>query len=70
MSGDVKPSMKCPICDKPVRWKDNPHRPFCSERCSTIDLGNWASENYRVAAPLQDIDDSGEQTPGDSINRD
>ena len=27
------------------RW-----RPFCSERCSGIDLGAWASESYRVPA--------------------
>jgi uncharacterized protein len=26
----------------------NPWRPFCSERCSSIDLGAWASEAYRV----------------------
>lgn len=41
-------AMKCPICDKPVMWKDNPHRPFCSERCKLIDFGNWADENYAV----------------------
>jgi endogenous inhibitor of DNA gyrase (YacG/DUF329 family) len=23
-------------------------RPFCSERCKTIDIGAWASERYRV----------------------
>lgn len=27
---------------------DNAWRPFCSERCRLIDLGNWAAENYRV----------------------
>lgn len=27
---------------------DNAWRPFCSERCRLIDLGNWATENYRV----------------------
>ena len=26
----------------------NKWRPFCSERCKTIDLGDWASERYRV----------------------
>lgn len=26
----------------------NPWRPFCSERCRLIDLGNWAAESYRV----------------------
>lgn len=39
---------KCPICKKPVEWRDNPHRPFCSERCQLIDFGNWADENYAV----------------------
>jgi len=26
----------------------NQWRPFCSERCRMIDLGEWASESYRV----------------------
>ncbi|MEZ5727829.1 MAG: DNA gyrase inhibitor YacG [Burkholderiaceae bacterium] len=25
-------------------------RPFCSERCRTLDLGAWASEQYRIEA--------------------
>lgn len=28
--------------------KDNAWRPFCSERCRLIDLGQWAAEEYRV----------------------
>ena len=40
----------CPTCRTSVRWTpDNHWRPFCSERCKLIDLGAWASENYRVA---------------------
>ena len=31
---------------------DNKWRPFCSERCRMIDLGQWASESYRV--PVED----------------
>jgi uncharacterized protein len=27
---------------------ENQWRPFCSERCKLIDLGNWASERYSV----------------------
>jgi len=42
--------MKCPNCSKPVEWQDNPHRPFCSERCKLIDFGRWADEEYRVPA--------------------
>ena len=25
-----------------------PHRPFCSERCKLIDLGEWAAENHAI----------------------
>jgi len=40
--------MKCPICDKETQHEGNSYRPFCSERCKLIDLGNWAAEKYRV----------------------
>ena len=40
---------KCPTCGKPVEWKDNQWRPFCSERCKLIDFDKWTSEEYRVA---------------------
>jgi uncharacterized protein len=40
--------MKCPTCGKPVEWKDNPFRPFCSERCQLVDLGRWVEGEYRV----------------------
>lgn len=39
---------KCPTCGITVEWKDNPWRPFCSERCKLIDFGKWASEEYRM----------------------
>ncbi len=60
----------CPICHKPVEWKDNRFRPFCSERCQTIDLGAWASEEYSVpsdeAPPFEEI----ERNPlGDGTDR-
>ena len=42
--------MKCPNCGKPAEWQDNPHRPFCTERCRLIDFGRWANEEYRVPA--------------------
>ncbi len=43
----------CPTCGQPVEWRtENAFRPFCSKRCKLIDLGEWASENYRV--PTED----------------
>lgn len=43
-----KKSRDCPYCGKPAQFEGNPYRPFCSERCKLIDLGNWASGSYRV----------------------
>ncbi|MEM6392245.1 MAG: DNA gyrase inhibitor YacG [Planctomycetota bacterium] len=45
----------CPICGVDV-LEDNPHRPFCSERCRTIDLGRWLDEGYRVSRPIEQAD--------------
>lgn len=41
----------CPICGKKVEFRGNEFRPFCSERCKLIDLGNWIEECYRVPGP-------------------
>lgn len=41
--------MQCPICKKKVA-KDAPEMPFCSERCRLVDLGNWASEKYKIGS--------------------
>jgi len=38
----------CPLCKKTTTWEENPWRPFCSERCRLIDLGKWASDEYRI----------------------
>lgn len=38
----------CPICGK-IAAKDS--MPFCSDRCKTIDLGAWASGEYRIPLP-------------------
>lgn len=43
--------VSCPTCNKPVEWRpENAYRPFCCERCKLIDLGEWATEKYRVPA--------------------
>ena len=41
--------VRCPQCGKAVPWTpESKWRPFCSERCKTLDLGGWLSERYRV----------------------
>lgn len=40
--------IKCPACKQKTEWQNNPYRPFCSERCKLIDLGEWASEKYKI----------------------
>lgn len=47
--------VKCPVCKKESKWEDNPFRPFCSERCRLIDLGKWASEEYRIPGEKKDV---------------
>jgi endogenous inhibitor of DNA gyrase (YacG/DUF329 family) len=43
------PVVNCPICGKGAPYgPENPYRPFCSERCKLIDLGQWATESYRI----------------------
>jgi len=40
--------VKCPMCKTPVPRQEDTF-PFCSPRCKTTDLGNWASGAYTVA---------------------
>ena len=48
----------CPTCGGESLYDSgNPHRPFCSQRCRDIDLGNWANEDFRMQAqPEADTD--------------
>jgi endogenous inhibitor of DNA gyrase (YacG/DUF329 family) len=40
------------------KWK-----PFCSERCKLIDLGDWAAERYRIEAEPPDPGEGEEPKP-------
>tara|TARA_Y100000588_G_scaffold357234_1_gene414214 strand:+ start:118 stop:273 length:156 start_codon:yes stop_codon:yes gene_type:complete len=46
--------MKCPICSKNNLEE---FKPFCSKRCSDIDLSRWASETYVVPGEAIDVSD-------------
>lgn len=58
------PVVNCPICGAAVAWAaENRWRPFCSERCKLIDLGQWATEKYRVPVVEQDPEDESDVPP-------
>jgi len=49
--------ISCPTCNKQNTWKhENVFRPFCSDRCKLIDLGEWASENRKIPSNFVDQD--------------
>jgi uncharacterized protein len=54
---DKKQKIICPICKKETTWENNVFRPFCSERCRLVDLGSWASEDYRIAGEKKVLSD-------------
>ncbi len=51
----MKTQIKCPQCHAMAAWQDNPHRPFCSERCKLLDLGQWADESYRIQGTSREL---------------
>ncbi len=58
-------TVPCPTCRQPSPFTPaNRWRPFCSERCRGMDLGAWASEDYRVAAAPPQGDDADTPAPG------
>lgn len=51
------PTLKtCRIC-RAATGPENPDYPFCSPACRERDLGNWATESYRVAASIPNEDE-------------
>lgn len=49
--------LKCATCGKAVDYHkraENPHFPFCAERCKLLDLGKWFSEEHRISEPTDD----------------
>jgi endogenous inhibitor of DNA gyrase (YacG/DUF329 family) len=57
--------VRCPACTGQSLYSSaNPYRPFCSARCKGVDLGAWASEEFKLPdeTPLdEDIGDPRQQ---------
>ena len=50
-------TVPCPTCGgKSLYSPANAYRPFCSERCKQVDLGAWASEDFRMPAEAPPAD--------------
>lgn len=43
----------CPICEKELGPESESTFPFCSKRCSQIDLLRWSKGDYSI---VQDLD--------------
>lgn len=55
----TKRTVPCPVCNKTVVWEAaNKWRPFCSERCRLIDLGEWLAEEKRIHGDPDEPQDS------------
>jgi uncharacterized protein len=48
-----KTILRCPTC-RTLVTKEEEYFPFCSDRCRLIDLGKWASGDYRISSPILD----------------
>ena len=57
-----KAAGRCPICGAPSAAA---HQPFCSERCTEVDLGRWLKGTYRV--PTAEAPPEGEAPDEDEI---
>lgn len=52
----MKTIVNCPTCQKEVVWEaESRYRPFCSQRCQLIDLGEWANEEKRIASVEDEV---------------
>jgi endogenous inhibitor of DNA gyrase (YacG/DUF329 family) len=57
--------VSCPTCGAAVSWTaENRWKPFCSQRCKLIDLGQWAAETYRL--PAEPVPEGGVEPDDDA----
>jgi len=56
--------VKCPNCGRSVPWiPEQQFKPFCSERCKLIDLGEWAMEEKRIPGQSVSVENDSEEDP-------
>jgi uncharacterized protein len=55
--------MRCPVCHREFDPATSAAKPFCSERCRTIDLGRWLGEAYSLPVVADPESDEVPETP-------
>ncbi len=62
----MEKKIKCPYCGKETVYSPkNESRPFCSERCRLLDLGEWADGKYAIPVQNNASPDQDEVVDGD-----
>jgi endogenous inhibitor of DNA gyrase (YacG/DUF329 family) len=56
----------CPYCKKKFAYYASDFRPFCSEKCRLIDLGQWLNESYAV--PVEKLTEEEQEQLIDLLN--
>ncbi len=52
----TRTEVACPNCGATVVWSEEAKwRPFCSERCRMIDLGEWFDEEKSIPGEPADV---------------
>jgi endogenous inhibitor of DNA gyrase (YacG/DUF329 family) len=59
-------TIRCPECNTIFNYYESEFRPFCSNKCKSVDLNMWFDEEYKVPSqtlydPLEHMEDSHEQ---------
>ena len=57
--GPIPKTGKCPICKAPG---DAQYRPFCSRRCSDVDLSRWLRGAYAIPGSGAEADEEADDT--------
>ena len=56
---------RCPICARPAEVS---YRPFCSRRCSDVDLQRWLAGRYAIPVVDDDDTNAGGRIEGDETS--
>jgi endogenous inhibitor of DNA gyrase (YacG/DUF329 family) len=60
----------CPQCRQPASLEPaNRYRPFCSERCKLLDLGEWFAGRYSIPTAEDDAGTDENPRPSEDPQR-